>query len=57
MAQSQVADLVNNAVTVDGFRVIAAALENTDRNGLRQLVDDLKNRLGTWCCRARLGKR
>ena len=47
MAQSQVADLVNNAVTIDGFRVIAAALENTDRNGLRQLVDDLKNRIGT----------
>jgi alanyl-tRNA synthetase len=38
---------VNNAVTIDGFRVIAAALENTDRNGLRQLVDDLKNRIGT----------
>ena len=47
MAQSQVADLVNNAVTIDGFRVIAASLENTDRNGLRQLVDDLKNRIGT----------
>ena len=47
IAQSQVADLVNNAVTVDGFRVIAAALENTDRNRLRQLVDDLKNRIGT----------
>ena len=47
MAQSQVANLVNNAVTIDGFRVIAAALENTDRNGLRQLVDDLKNRIGT----------
>lgn len=47
MAQSQVGDLVNNAVTIDGFRVIAAALENTDRNRLRQLVDDLKNRLGT----------
>ena len=47
MAQSQVADLVNNAVTVDGFRVIAATLENTDRNALRQLVDDLKNRIET----------
>ena len=47
MAQSQVGDLVNNAATIDGFRVIAAALENTDRNGLRQLVDDLKNRIGT----------
>lgn len=47
MAQSQVVDLVNNAVTIDGFRVIAATLENTDRNALRQLVDDLKNRIGT----------
>lgn len=47
LAQSQAADLVNSAVTVDGFRVIAAILDSTDRNGLRQLVDDLKNRLGT----------
>jgi alanyl-tRNA synthetase len=47
MAQSQVVDLVNSAVTVDGFRVIAAVLENTDRNGLRQLVDDLKHRIAT----------
>ena len=47
MAQSQVVDLVNSAVTVDGFRVIAAVLENTDRNGLRQLVDDLKHRIET----------
>ena len=46
-AQSQVIDLVNNASTIDGFRVIAAALANTDRNSLRQLVDDLKNRIGT----------
>ncbi len=47
MAQSQVVDLMNSAVTVDGFRVIATVLENTDRNGLRQLVDDLKNRIET----------
>ena len=47
MTQSQVADLVKNAVTVDGFRVIAAVLENTDRNGLRKLADDLKNRIET----------
>ena len=47
IAQSQVAGLVNNAATVDGFRVIAATLENTDRNGLRQLVDDLKSRIGS----------
>ena len=47
MAQSQVVDLVNSAVTVDGFRVIAGVLENTDRNGLRQLVDDLKHRIAT----------
>ena len=47
MAQSQVVDLVNSAVTVDGFRVIAGVMENTDRNGLRQLVDDLKHRIAT----------
>ncbi len=47
MSQSHVSGLVDSAVTIDGFRVIAAALDNTDRNGLRQLVDDLKNRIGT----------
>ena len=45
IAQSQVADLVNNAANLNGFRIIAASLENTDRNGLRRLVDNLKNRI------------
>ncbi|MCZ6679138.1 MAG: alanine--tRNA ligase [Candidatus Poribacteria bacterium] len=47
LAQSQTSDLVQNAAAVNGFRVIAASLENTDRNGLRHLVDDLKNRIGS----------
>jgi alanyl-tRNA synthetase len=44
-ASSRVADLVNRAVGVDGFRVIASTVENTDRNGLRRLVDELKTRV------------
>jgi alanyl-tRNA synthetase len=46
-AQSQATELLNGAISVDGLRVIAAVLENADRDSLRQLVDDLKNRLGS----------
>jgi alanyl-tRNA synthetase len=45
LSQSNVADLVNRAAVVDGFRVVASTVENSDRNGIRSLVDTLKNRL------------
>ena len=45
LSQSNVADLVNRAAVVDGFRVVASTVENHERNGLRRLVDTLKNRL------------
>jgi len=47
LAISQVAELVQGAVVVDGFRVVAAIVENTERDGLRHLVDELKNRIGS----------
>ena len=45
LSQSNVVDLVNRAAVVDGFRVVASTVENSDRNTLRHLVDTLKNRL------------
>ena len=45
LAKSSVADLAEDAVMVNGFKVVASIIENTDRNGLRQLVDDLKGRI------------
>ena len=45
LAKSHVVDLSNRAIVVDGFRVVASVVENTDRNGLRRLVDGLKNRI------------
>lgn len=45
LAKSSVVDLVNRAVVVDGFRVVASVVERMDRDGLRRLADELKNRL------------
>jgi len=45
LATSQVVGLIQDAEVVDGFRVVASTIENTDRNGLRRLVDELKNRI------------
>jgi alanyl-tRNA synthetase len=47
LASAQVAELVQGAVVIDGFRVVAAIIENTERDGLRHLVDELKNRIGS----------
>ena len=45
LAKSSVADLAQDAAVVDGFKVVASVVENTDRNGLRHLVDELKKRI------------
>ncbi len=45
LAKSSVVDLVNRAVVVDGFRVVASVVERMNRDGLRRLADELKNRL------------
>ncbi|MGD0921229.1 MAG: alanine--tRNA ligase-related protein [Terriglobia bacterium] len=46
-AAAQAGDLVENAVDVKGVRVIAARVEATDRAAMRQMVDNLRPRLGS----------
>lgn len=45
LAKSSVVELANRAVVLDGFRVVAAIVERMDRDGLRRLADELKNRI------------
>ena len=45
LAKSSIADLTQDAAVVNGFKVVASIVENTDRNGLRRLVDELKERI------------
>ena len=44
-ALANVNTLVDGAALVEDVRVVAALISDTDRNGLRRLVDELKNRL------------
>jgi alanyl-tRNA synthetase len=46
-ALSQIDELAARVQTVKGVKVIAAEVENVDREGLRQLVDGLRQRLGS----------
>jgi alanyl-tRNA synthetase len=46
-AAAQAGDLVENAIEVKGVRVIAARVEATDRAAMRQMVDNLRPRLGS----------
>jgi alanyl-tRNA synthetase len=46
-ALSQLDELVARVQTVKGVKVIAAEVQNVDREGLRQLVDSLRQRLGS----------
>lgn len=45
LAKSSVVDLVQDAAIVNGFKVVASIVEDTDRDGLRHLVDELKARI------------
>ncbi|MGM0593284.1 MAG: alanine--tRNA ligase [Pseudomonadota bacterium] len=47
LASSQGSDLASEAEEVDGIKVLAANLEGADPKGLRDIVDQLKNKLGT----------
>ena len=47
LAASEGDDLVQRAVDVDGLKVLAAKLEGVDPKGLREIVDQLKNKLGS----------
>jgi alanyl-tRNA synthetase len=46
-ALGQLEDLINRVQIVKGVKVIAAEVENVDREGLRQLVDSLRQKLGS----------
>jgi len=47
LASSQGSDLVSQAEEINGIKVLAANLEGADPKGLRDIVDQLKNKLGT----------
>jgi alanyl-tRNA synthetase len=46
-ALSQLDDLANKAQVIKGVKVVAAEVHGTDREGLRQLVDSLRQKLGS----------
>jgi alanyl-tRNA synthetase len=46
-ALSQVDDLAGHVQVVKGIKLIAAEVQNVDREGLRQLVDSLRQKLGS----------
>jgi alanyl-tRNA synthetase len=46
-ALGQLDDLFNKAQTVKGVRVVVGEVSNVDREGLRQLVDSLRQKLGS----------
>ena len=46
-AASQAADLFKEAREVKGVRVVSARVEVTDRSAMRQMVDDLRAKLGS----------
>ena len=47
LASSQGDDLVNQAVDIQGIKVLAAQLDGADPKGLRDTLDQLKNKLGS----------
>ena len=46
MAKDSLGDVMDQAVEVKGMKILAAELENIDMNGLRDLGDQLKDKLG-----------
>jgi alanyl-tRNA synthetase len=47
LASSAGSDLANDALDIDGVKVLAAQLEGADGKSLRDTADQLKNKLGT----------
>lgn len=45
LALTKIDELIENAQTVDGVNLVTSVLGNIGRDGLRTIVDDLKNRL------------
>ncbi len=46
LASSQGSDMATQAIEINGIKVLAAKLEGGDSKGLRDIVDQLKNKLG-----------
>ena len=46
MAQESLGDVMDQVVEVKGVKVLASALNDVDMNGLRDLGDQLKEKLG-----------
>lgn len=46
MAQSTLGDVMNQVVEIKGTRLLAASVDGVDMNGLRDLGDQLKDKLG-----------
>src|SRR2546430_10254810 len=46
-ALSQIDELAGRVQLIKGVKVIAAEVQNVDREGLRQLVDSLRQKLGS----------
>ena len=47
LAKNSAGDALADAVDVNGVKVLATSVEDTDMNALRNLGDDFKNKLGT----------
>src|SRR5216110_1214857 len=47
LALSQIDELAGRVQVVKGIKLIAAEVQNVDREGLRQLVDSLRQKLGS----------
>jgi alanyl-tRNA synthetase len=47
MATAAGDDLVSRAVMIDGIKVLAAKVDESDPKGLRDMVDQLRNKLGS----------
>jgi alanyl-tRNA synthetase len=47
LASSAGSDMLSDAVTIDGIKVVAKSLDGVDPKTLRDTVDQLKNKLGT----------
>jgi alanyl-tRNA synthetase len=47
IAAGMAAELMAEVVTINGVRVISAELKNIDEKNLRNMLDDLKNRIGS----------
>jgi alanyl-tRNA synthetase len=46
LASQQGADMLSNAVEINGIKVLVANLEGVEAKSLRAMMDDIKNRIG-----------